>query len=218
MGATHTYNETPDVLALLDQELASCVMPSIPDPSKATPEELIRDLHRVLAGNGGPTRGLIYKTAATNVSIKLLRIDAAKQAMKQAELADSIAAQQQRCDEIQADTEATDEAEMHAREVAVAVAEAEHTTVKRIGMAIRENKSIIVVIIVGAILMLNSYINSPDNRQRIDPAIIEQTLRTILESEAGHATAVSPVTSDKPAHRWAPSTNNTNRLAVVGPK
>ena len=181
MGNEHTYNETPDVLALLDQELASCVMPSIPDPAKATSEDLIRDLHRVLAGNGGPTRGLIYKTASTNVSMKLVRNDAAIQTRKQDELAAMLAAQKARCDEVQAVKAATLEAETHAKEVAAAVAEAEHTTVKRIGMAIKDNKSVIIVIIVSALLILNSYRGSAG--ARTDPKVIEQALRTILDSE-----------------------------------
>lgn len=71
--ARNERDEAPDVLELLEEELKSCVMPDIKDTSKATTDDVVRDMHRVLTGNGGPTHGLIYKVAAGNVTTKLLR-------------------------------------------------------------------------------------------------------------------------------------------------
>lgn len=70
---THERNAMPDVLTLLEEELKSCVMPDIKDSSNATTEDIVKDMHRVLTGNGGVTHGLIYKVAAANVNSKLLR-------------------------------------------------------------------------------------------------------------------------------------------------
>jgi len=70
--AEHSHTDI-DVLELLEEELKSCVMPAIKDPTSATTDELVKDMHRVLSGNGGMTRGLIYKVAASNVNTKLLR-------------------------------------------------------------------------------------------------------------------------------------------------
>lgn len=57
--------------ATLEAELESVVMPQA-DPTKASTEELIKDIHRVLAGNGGPQRGVIYKVASATAHVKTL--------------------------------------------------------------------------------------------------------------------------------------------------
>ena len=194
-NSEHTFNETPDVLALLDKELQSCVMPSISDPSKASSDDLIRDLYRVLAGNGGPTRGLIYKAAATNVNVKLLRVENVKQAKKQDELSDLVAAQKQRCDDVQ-----------EAKKIAAQVAEAEHTTIKRIGMALRENKAVIAVILVGAAIMVHNRLNVANATQdRTDNAQkIEQAINHVLDVKLEQLQLIPHAT--------------TNRVAINKPK
>jgi hypothetical protein len=78
-----------DFRELLEAELQSCVMPEV-DPDSAEPEAILRDMHRVLAGNGGVTRGLLYKVAAANAHVKCLDT-------KLADTRASVKAQQEHC-------------------------------------------------------------------------------------------------------------------------
>lgn len=71
----HETTVTPDaedILQLLEEEMKSCVLPQIKDTSKAATEDLVKDMHRVLTGNGGVTHGMIYKVAAANVHTRLM--------------------------------------------------------------------------------------------------------------------------------------------------
>lgn len=62
--------EIPDFRALLEQEIQSCQLPQV-NPSHATTDEIIRDMHKVLAGNGDFTRGMLYKLAATRAQLQV---------------------------------------------------------------------------------------------------------------------------------------------------
>lgn len=61
-----------EYLQMLEEELGSCCQPKVKNVAEASEVELIRDLHRVLTGNGDATHGLIFKVAAANVNIRLL--------------------------------------------------------------------------------------------------------------------------------------------------
>jgi len=68
-------NTAVDFVEMLDEELTSCCMPEVTDTSTASSEDVVKDIHRILTGNGGPTRGLLFKLAATNVNVKLIKRD-----------------------------------------------------------------------------------------------------------------------------------------------
>lgn len=59
-------------MQLLQEELDSCCMPSIKDVSRASSEDIVRDMYRVLTGNGNVTGGLIVKVASANVNMQIL--------------------------------------------------------------------------------------------------------------------------------------------------
>ena len=66
---------TADFVKLLEEELESSVMPEISDLANATMDAIVRDIHKLLTGNGGPTRGMIFKQAATRVEVRLVKQD-----------------------------------------------------------------------------------------------------------------------------------------------
>ena len=72
---TATADVDVDFVKLLEEELASCVMPEVSDRARASTEDIVRDIHKLLTGNGGPTRGLIFKQAATRVDVKVMKRD-----------------------------------------------------------------------------------------------------------------------------------------------
>jgi hypothetical protein len=127
-------SEAQDFVELLEEELATCVMPSIKDPGKATVEDLVRDMHRMMVGNGNPTKGIIFKVASANVRLTLLRDD-----VKTVE--DRLDKQVKTCSTFRGKLE-TDKA----------VEEAEQTTVKRIGKAIWANKGLIIILVLSAMV------------------------------------------------------------------
>jgi len=67
--------QIPEVnyMELLNKELASCCMPSITDVAEANPDDITRDMYRVLSGNGNLTGGLIVKVATANVNIQIMQ-------------------------------------------------------------------------------------------------------------------------------------------------
>jgi hypothetical protein len=131
---------------------------------------------------------LIYKVASSNVNVKLLRVATAQQADKQEELSKLVAAQKVRCDEVQS-----------AKLIERKVAKAERFTIARIGAAIRENKAVIAVIIVGAAIMIHNRLNvsnattdRTDNSQKIEAAISR-----ILDVKLEHLQLIPNVASNK---------------------
>lgn len=71
-------SKEPDFAILLDEELKTCFLPRVTDTAHAETDAIIADIHCVLSGNGGFTKGLIFKTAATAVNVKLLKRDIQK--------------------------------------------------------------------------------------------------------------------------------------------
>jgi len=113
----------------LDVELKSCSMPSH-DPRRGSTEELIRDMHRILTGNGDFNHGLIFKVASANTNLGMLQESVNGMSTK-------LDGQITKCLAIQ---------NAHALEAA------ERTTVAKVGRAIWENKSLIFVIVLGALV------------------------------------------------------------------
>ena len=68
---------TLDITRLLQDEMDTFVQPKVRDPETATTEALIKDVHRILTGNGGLTRGVMWKLAETRVDIRRVREDVA---------------------------------------------------------------------------------------------------------------------------------------------
>lgn len=122
----------------LDNELSSCRLPEH-DPLVATTDELIRDLHKVVTGNGKFNQGLIYKVATANASLGAVKDSVA-------DVRSGLAAQVKKCEEIQ-----------NARAVAIAG----RTTIRKIGKAIWDNKALIFVIVLAAIAYFNNLAGRP---------------------------------------------------------
>jgi len=154
------HNSNVDYVALLDEELKSCCMPQVKDPGNASTDELIRDLYRVLTGNGGPTHGMVFKVAAANVNIKLLKKDVA-------DMDGKVKAQTRKCEEIQ---------ELRATEHAVE--QAEKKTVKRIGKAIWDNKALILMFILMAVMYITNLISKGR-----DNTVAEQKVNQLVEAK-----------------------------------
>ena len=153
---------------LLEEELKSCVMPSIKDPANATAEELMRDMHRVLGGNGGFQRGMLYKLAATSAHVKILD-------GKVSEQASHCQSTHQRLDErIHAlDKEVADvDGQVHKRIVGFVV---KHKTSIVIGLLL-----LIQLVMFGQIRV--TQVNSTKNRDEVNQTV--KLLRQVLGTNA----------------------------------
>lgn len=64
-------DDDPTFRELLEDELLSTVMPQR-DPLVSSSDELVRDIHKLLAGNGSIAKGLVFKLASTTAQVKLL--------------------------------------------------------------------------------------------------------------------------------------------------
>jgi len=64
--------ESIDFEKELSKELEDTCLPNI-DLSRASVEDIVRDIHMLMAGNGGPQRGIIYKLAATRATVGIVR-------------------------------------------------------------------------------------------------------------------------------------------------
>jgi len=115
----------------LEEELTSCQLQTV-DPENATVEEIVKDMHKMLVGNGGPTRGLIVKVAAANVHIKDLhdRVDL---------IDSSLNSQKKTCADFRT-------------KHAIAKAEAEGAAAKRIVKVLWENRAVILVLLLAAVM------------------------------------------------------------------
>jgi len=117
----------------LDIELKSCSLPKH-DPRKATSEELIRDMHRVITGNGEFNHGLIFKVASANTNLGILQ-DTTR------DMSSKLDGQITKCAAIQQ---------------AHAIENASRTTTSRVAKAIWDNKALIFVIVLGALVYFGS--------------------------------------------------------------
>jgi hypothetical protein len=130
------------------------------DPIKATPEELIRDLHRVVTGNGTFNKGMLYKVALANAKIGDLafRVDRAD---------GKIETQTNRCSDIQAE-----HAQSKARR------EGERATIAKLGKAVWENKSLVLMFGLVLLIFVLSLFNNRSTVSEIDKKLsaINKTL------------------------------------------
>ena len=62
-----------DYSARLEQEMANIVKPKITNLGTASVEDVVKDLHRVITGNGDPMHGLHWRTALLSADIKYMR-------------------------------------------------------------------------------------------------------------------------------------------------
>ena len=60
---------------LLEKELNETYISQIQDAHTATTDDLLRDMHRMLVGNGGPQKGLLFKNAATKATLTIMGQD-----------------------------------------------------------------------------------------------------------------------------------------------
>ena len=122
-----------DFLTRLDEELSSCQMQTV-NIEDATTEDIVKDLHRMLTGNGGPTRGLIVKVAAANVSIKDLQD-------RVGNIDQSVAAQKKTCQEFRTKS-------------AIHQAEHEGAAAKKIVKVLWDNRAVLLVLLFAGIVYL----------------------------------------------------------------
>lgn len=138
----------------LDEELKSCSLPNH-NPQNATSDELIRDMHRVLTGNGAFNHGLIFKVASSNVNLGMLREDVTDVGIK-------VDSQVLKCAEIQA-----------ARAQHEAMRKGEKMTLSKIGKAIWDNKSLLTLLVLSIVLLLLNGINHLNPAGDVDKKIAQ---------------------------------------------
>jgi hypothetical protein len=175
MSEDHTkeqqHGEDIDVLELLEEELKSCVMPAIKDPSMATTDDLVKDMHCVLSGNGGIARGLIYKVAASNVNTKLLR-------KTTHELRDKVEKQEEKCI-----------AHLKTAEKEEIVAAADRLDTRKVGTVLWGNRYLVIAILAGVVMVVINTLHpttgevasQPDNSKSIKR--LETMIETIMKVE-----------------------------------
>lgn len=151
-----------DYIALLEEELKSCCKPQVKDLSHASTEDIVRDLHRVLTGNGDATHGLIFKVAATNVNVKLIKNELTA-------VGAQAAAQTKRCSEFRSKLK-----------VNGMVAEAERTTIRRIGKTLWENRAMILLFLFAAVMYFNNIIGANEAS-----AAVEQRIDKLIDKKIG---------------------------------
>ncbi len=172
-----------DFMTMLDEELKSSCTTKIPDTRGVPIEDVIRDIHRVLNGNGGPTKGLVFKMAVNSVYTKQVRSDLTGLSAK-------LDAQVARCNEVQ---------RLKAEEARVM--QAELKTVSRIGQALWDNKALILVLIISVISYMGnrSLVASSDSRMQVNSALIEQVVEQALDVKLQALKPITPPPS-KPAY------------------
>ena len=148
-----------EFLKNLEEELGSCCLPAIKDPANASTDEVIRDMYRVLTGNGGPTKGVVFKVASTNVNVKTLKHEVRRVGI-------GLAEQVEKCDKINASVAAR-----------AKLAKANATTIDKIWKAIWDNKSMLFVLILSALVYFNNKVSTP----AVQPMITPQQLQTLIE-------------------------------------
>lgn len=78
-------SETPSYADQIARELESCEKPRIIDVGTTSGDDVVRDLHRVLLGNGNPTKGMLFKHAETRVDVSNLKssVEAIKDSVRE---------------------------------------------------------------------------------------------------------------------------------------
>ena len=153
----------PDFLARLEEELASCQLQTV-DPETATIEAIVKDVHKMLTGNGGPTRGLIVKVAAANVSIKDI---------------------QDRVDTITGDAELQKQtcADFRAKH-AIAAAKAEGATAKKIVSTLWDNRAVLLVLLIAGVVYITTGWREDTRDGKLDiklESVLDQKLEQLLD-------------------------------------
>jgi len=177
--AHHRFDDYPDVLQLLEEELNTCVMPTIKDTSKASTDDVVRDMHRVLTGNGGPTRGMIYKVAAANVNTKLMRKNVQ-------ELNEDLITQKVLC------------TETHNKLMkSSAITEADKVDARKIRVVLWDNRYFIVTLLALAIVMAVTTLHNPSTQPATTNTAkellrLEELINTVKEVKGLDATAIEP--------------------------
>ena len=198
----HNHNESPDVLKLLEDELASCVLPQIKDTTGAAAEDLIKDMHRVLTGNGGYAQGMIYKMAAAKVNTTLLRDNINL-------LADKVDGQIIRCDKIQESVKAE-----HMETAATTL------SASRIGSILWQNRYMIIVILASVIVVVSNTLqnmgvstaSTSDNQLNSTKEIVrlERLIATVMKIEGIDIDTKEEITNTN-RHVYVPVVSTTTK-------
>lgn len=167
--AKGTRKTSAEFRKALESELQTYYEPKITNPDKAGSDELIRELYRVITGNGDFTKGLRYKVAVTSVMV-----DDVSERVEQVD--GRVETQVKHCKEIQdlrAKAQTAREAEARGRQFSVA----------NIGSAIRANKWIIFVTVVGAILYTHAIMSNRASSRDMETKLasfIDARLKTVV--------------------------------------
>ena len=153
----------PDFLERLEEELSSCQLQTV-NIDDASIDDIVKDLHRMLTGNGGPTRGLIVKVAAANVSIKDLK--------ERIGSIDNIVAEQKKtCAEFRT---------THA----IASAMGEGAAAKKTIKVLWDNRAVILVLLFAGVIYLTAGWRSDTQNNRVNSqinSVIEKQLEKLLD-------------------------------------
>ena len=161
---TPISDSNTDYVTLLNKELKTCCMPQVTDAKNASTEDIVRDLHRVLTGNGNVTEGMIFKMAATSVNVKLLKVDVGQIEQK-------VDNQEKKCQEFQT-----------AHSVKIAAEAADKRFVKRVGKAIWENKALIFVLLLTSLVYFNNLIARAENNVAVKKTV-DKRINELLDAK-----------------------------------
>jgi hypothetical protein len=168
MSMPTAQNET-DFMTMLDEELKSSCTSKIHDTHDVPIEDVIRDIHKVLNGNGGPTKGLVFKMAVNSVHIRQIRSEVEA-------VSNKLVAQVARCDEVQ-----------RAKREDSRVAAAEYKTIGRIGQALWDNKALILVLLIAVVSYMGNRSVLNQANGSVDPVVLEKVIDKILDVKLGSA-------------------------------
>lgn len=160
----------------LEEELKTYYEPEIEDPDKANSQDLIRELYKVITGNGDFTKGLRYKVAVTSVMMDDVsyRVETLDGSVLQVDR--GLAEQVEHCKEVQ-------ELRKKSRDVQEAEDKGRHSTARALGEAIHANKWVIFVAIVGALLYTHSILSNRADAQDMEnklASFIDARLKTVV--------------------------------------
>jgi len=162
-AAPDAVYEVNEYMPLLEAELQSCCQPKIKNVSEASEIELIRDLHRVLTGNGDATHGLIFKVAAANVNIKLLSRDFNITRR-------TVDEQVERCSKFRA-----------AHDRKEALQDASRNSLRHLGMVLWENKALVGVLLLATVMYVRSALTAIDPKSLTAADVTELVEKAVLK-------------------------------------
>ena len=171
-------------MELLNEELASCCRPSIKDVSKASADDIMRDIYRVLSGDqDNVTGGLIVKVASANVNIGILQKHVAS-------VTTAVNDQLDRCNEVQADNEQ--------RRV---VDKVKNDMIRGVLGFVWDNRTVLSTVVVAVALYINSMMAVKTSKDETAELIKQLDTKVLVIAKSQHTPTqnqISPPASRTP--------------------